>query len=63
MKIFQTRYLIFFLVMLIIPAAVSYIGGWDRNIDQIFVLKAFAIAFFITVLYYLLVKNYNERNK
>lgn len=63
MKIFQTRYLIFFLLMLIIPAAVSYIGGWDRNIDQLFVLKAFAIAFFITVLYYLLVKNYNERNK
>jgi hypothetical protein len=51
------------MVMLIIPAAVSYFGGWDRNVDQLFVLKAFAIAFFMTVLYYLLVKNYKERKK
>ena len=63
MKILQTRYLIFFLVMLIVPGAVSYVGGWDRNIDYLFVLKAFSIAFFITVLYYLLVKNFNERGK
>lgn len=61
MKIFQTRYLMFFLVMLILPAGISYLAGWDRNVDQLFVLKAFAIAFFITVLYYLMVKNYNER--
>jgi hypothetical protein len=63
MKILQTRYLIFFLVMLIVPGAVSYFGGWDSNIDYLFVLKAFSIAFFITVLYYLLVKNYSERGK
>jgi len=63
MKILQTRYLIFFLVMLIVPGAVSYFGGWDSTIDYLFVLKAFSIAFFITVLYYLLVKNYSERLK
>ena len=63
MKIFQTRYLIFFLVMLIVPGGLSYLGGWDRNVDQLFVLKAFSIAFFITVLYYLLVKNINEKRK
>lgn len=61
MKIFQARYLIFFLVMLIVPAGVSYLGGWDKNVDQLFVLKAFSIAFFITVLYYLMVKNFNEK--
>jgi|UniRef100_UPI00404A43C0 hypothetical protein len=63
MKILRTRYLIFFLVMLIVPGAVSYFGGWDRTIDYLFVLKAFSIAFFITVLYYLLVKNYSQRVK
>ncbi len=63
MKIFQTRYLIFFLVMLIVPAGVAYLGGWDRNVDQLFILKAFSIAFFITVLYYLMVKNFNEKKK
>jgi hypothetical protein len=63
MKIFQTRFLIFFLVMLIVPAAVSYLGGWDQNVDYLFVLKAFSIAFFITVLYYLMVKNYNEKKR
>ena len=63
MDILQARYLVFFLVMLIVPAAVSYVGGWDRNVDYLFVLKAFSIAFFITVLYYLLVKNYSERKK
>jgi len=61
MKILQVRFLIFFLVMLIVPAAVSYLGGWDRNVDYLFVLKAFSIAFFMTVLYYLMVKNYNEK--
>jgi len=63
MKILQTRYLIFFLVMLIVPGTVSYFGGWDRNIDYLFFLKAFSIAFFITVLYYLLVKNFSERGR
>jgi hypothetical protein len=47
--------------MLIIPAAVSYWGGWDRNVDYLFILKAFSIAFFLTVLYYLMVKNYSEK--
>jgi hypothetical protein len=61
MKILQARFLIFFLVMLIVPAAVSYLGGWDRSVDYLFVLKAFSIAFFMTVLYYLMVKNYNEK--
>jgi len=49
--------------MLIVPGSVSYFGGWDRTLDYLFVLKAFSIAFFITVLYYLLVKNYSERKK
>ncbi len=57
MKIFQTRYLIFFLVMLIVPGTISYFGGWDTNLDGLFVLKAFSIACFMTVLYYLLLKN------
>ncbi len=61
MKILQTRFIIFFIVMLIVPAAVSYLGGWDRNVDYLFVLKAFSIAFFMTVLYFLMVKNYNEK--
>jgi hypothetical protein len=61
MKILQARFLIFFLVMLIIPATVSYLGGWDQNVDYLFILKAFSIAFFMTVLYYLMVKNYIEK--
>ncbi|MEJ7780288.1 MAG: hypothetical protein WKF68_11940 [Daejeonella sp.] len=60
MKIFQIRFLIFFIVMLIIPGTISYLGGFDKNFDGLFVLKAFAIASFMTVLYYLLVKNYNR---
>ena len=63
MKILQTRFIIFFIVMRIVPAAVSYLGGWDRNVDYLFVLKAFSIAFFMTVLYYLMVKNYNEKKR
>ena len=63
MKILQARFLIFFLVMQIVPAAVSYLGGWDRSVDYLFVLKAFSIAFFMTVLYYLMVKNYNEKKR
>ncbi len=57
MKIYQTRFLIFFLVMLIVPGAISYFGGWDATINGLFVLKAFSIACFMTVLYYLLLKN------
>lgn len=62
-KILQPRYIIFFLVMLILPAGFSYLAGFDTNFNYLFVLKAFSIAFFITVLYFLLVKNYSERTK
>ena len=61
MKILQTRFLIFFMVMLIIPGAISYWGGWDQNLNGLFILKAFAVATFMTVLYYLMLKNYTER--
>lgn len=61
MKILQRRYFIFFLVMLILPAGISYLAGFDTNVNYLFVLKAFSIAFFLTVLYYLMVKNYSER--
>ncbi|WP_411274004.1 hypothetical protein [Daejeonella sp.] len=57
MKIYETRFLIFFVVMLVVPGAISYYGGWDTKLDGLFVLKAFSIAFFMTVLYYLLLKN------
>jgi hypothetical protein len=57
MKIYQTRFLFFFLVMLIVPGAISYAGGWDTTVNGLFVLKAFSIACFMTVLYYLLLKN------
>jgi hypothetical protein len=63
MKIFQARYIIFFIWMMIVPAAVSYFGGWDKDLNLLFVGRAFALAFFTTVLYYLLVKRYNEKNK
>ena len=62
MKIYQTRFLIFFVVMLIVPGTISYIGGWDRRFDGLFILKAFSIASFMTVLYYLLLKNGLGRN-
>ena len=61
MKILQPRYIIFFLVMLILPAGISYLAGFDTNVNSLFFLKALSIAFFMTVLYYLLVKNYSER--
>ncbi|MEJ7694706.1 hypothetical protein [Daejeonella sp.] len=57
MKIYQARFLIFFIVMLIVPGAISYFGRWDTRLDGFFVLKAFSIACFMTVLYYLLLKN------
>ncbi|MGB4775154.1 MAG: hypothetical protein WBP45_08280 [Daejeonella sp.] len=62
MKIFQPRYIIFFIWMFIVPASVSYFGGWDKHIDALFLGRAFALAFFTTVLYYLVVKRYNEKN-
>ena len=57
MKIYHTRFLVFFSVMLIVPGAISYYGGYDTNFDGLFVLKAVSIACFMTVLYYLLLKN------
>ena len=57
MKIYQTRFLIFFSVMLIVPGTISYYGGYDTNFDGLFVLKAVSIACFMTVLYFLLLKN------
>lgn len=60
MKIFQLRFLIFFIVMLIIPGLISYLGGFDKNLDGPFILKAFGIASFMTVLYYLILKNYSR---
>ena len=63
MKILQPRYIIFFLVMLILPAGISYLAGFDTNVNHLFFLKALSIAFFMTVLYYLLIKNYGARSK
>ncbi len=57
MKFLQPRFFIFFLVMLIVPAGISYLAGFDTNLNYLFVLKAVSIAFFLTVLYYLLIKN------
>ena len=61
MKILQPRFLVFFFVVLVIPPVVSYIGGWDRSLDYLFFLKAFAIAFLLTVVYYLLIKKQEAR--
>ena len=61
MKILQPRFIFFFFGMLIIPAGVSYVAGWDRNVDALFFGRAFSIAFFITVLYYLLIKRQEEK--
>ena len=63
MKIFQPRFLIFFFVVLVVPPVISYLGGWDRTLDYLFFLKAFAIAFFLTVAYYLLVKRQEEKRR
>ncbi|MBC7743568.1 MAG: hypothetical protein H7096_00530 [Flavobacterium sp.] len=63
MNILQTRYYIFFLIMLVLPAAFSYLAGFDRNIDYLFFLKGISIAFFVTVLYYLVVKNYARNSR
>ncbi len=63
MKILQPRFLIFFLVVLIVPPVISYLGGWDRTLDYLFFLKAFAISFFLTVAYYLLVKRQEEKRR
>lgn len=61
MKILQPRFLIFFFVVLVVPPLVSYLGGWDRTLDYLFFLKAFAIAFFLTVAYYLITKRQEEK--
>lgn len=57
MKILQSRYFVFFLVVLIFPAGISYLAGWEQTLDYLFFVRAISIAFFLTVFYYLLVKN------
>lgn len=49
--------------MLIVPPLISYIGGWDRTLDYLFFLKAVAVAFFLTVAYYLLIKRQEEKRR
>lgn len=61
MSIFQTRFLLFFCWVFIIPAATAYFAGWDTSLDYLFFLKAFAIAFLITVAYYMLEKNREKK--
>jgi intracellular septation protein A len=61
MNILQTRYIVFFAVMLIVPAGVSYLAGREQNIDYLFFMRAVSIAFFITVFYYLMVKNNTDK--
>jgi hypothetical protein len=63
MKIFQPRFLIFFFVVLVVPPVISYVGGWDRSLDYLFFLKAFAISFFLTVAYYLIIKRQEEKRR
>lgn len=63
MDILKPRFLIFFIWVFIIPATVAYVAGWDRSLDYLFFLKAFAIAFIITVAYYMLEKNRHNRSK
>lgn len=57
MKIQQLRFLIFFLVMLVLPAGFSYLAGFDTQLDYFFFVRAFSIAFCLTVFYYLMLKN------
>ena len=63
MEILKTRFIIFFLVMLILPAGISYLAGWDRNVDSLFFVRAFGIAFFLTVFYFLWMKNGDSKKK
>ena len=63
MEILKTRFIIFFLVMLILPAGISYLAGWDRNVDSLFFVRAFGIAFFLTVFYFLWMKNGGDSKK
>ncbi|WP_026896918.1 hypothetical protein [Daejeonella oryzae] len=63
MEIFQARYIIFFLVVLIVPAGFSYLAGIERNADYLFFVRAFGIAFFLTVFYYLYMKNSKSSKK
>jgi hypothetical protein len=57
MKIQQLRFPVFFLVMLVLPAGFSYLAGFDTHLDYFFFVRAFSIAFCLTVFYYLMLKN------
>lgn len=59
--ILQAKYIVFFVWMMIIPGAIAYIGGWDRTLDYLFFLKAFSIALLSTVVYFILVRRFDER--
>lgn len=61
MKLQQPRFLIFFIVMLVLPAAISYLAGFETSFDSFFYIRAFSIAFFLTVFYYLIAKNQKEK--
>lgn len=61
MKLQQPRFLIFFVVMLILPAGLSYLAGFETTFDSFFYIRAFAIAFCLTVFYYLIVKGQKEK--
>ncbi|MEO8795908.1 MAG: hypothetical protein ABI390_10600 [Daejeonella sp.] len=63
MEILQKKYLIFFVVVLILPAGISYLAGWDRNVDYLFYVRAFGIAFFLTVFYFLYNKNTDNQKE
>jgi hypothetical protein len=56
MKIFQRRFVVYFISMLIIPAGIAYLFNLDRNVDLFFFVRAFAIALLLTLLYYILLK-------
>jgi len=59
-RILQPKYVFFFVWMLVIPGAIAYFGGWDTTLNYLFFLKAFAIAIFATVAYYLIEKQLAE---
>lgn len=60
-KIWQAKYQVFFIWMLIIPGLIAYLGGWDTQFDYLFLLKAFAIALLSTVIYFILTRNFSGR--
>jgi len=63
MKILQPRFIIYFLVILILCPAIAYLTGLDRNLNYLFFAKAFAVAFFVTVMYYLMVQRAEAKAK